>query len=338
VAREVESGEAIGRASASDPSMARRRVEGPESTAGQPGSTAGQPGSEPKQPESAPGHPEPEPERRRSEPKRSESIRSVSASWLRRRARDVGSLWLFAVLVAVWWVWSADSGSLFFPPLSEVVAQLYNLWILGDAKQHLVSSLGHFAFGYFIAGVGGIGVGALLWRARWVREPLYPYLYFLYVLPAPVLIPAIMTIFGIGFAMKVVTIAFAAIWPTILNTLDGMQGVDPIKLDTARVLGIKGFRVIGSVVLPAALPQIVAGLRASLQVAIVLMVVSELVASTSGIGFFILNAQQAFAFVDMWTGIIVLAVIGIALNLLFVVIENRVLHWHYGAREREETR
>jgi ABC-type nitrate/sulfonate/bicarbonate transport system permease component len=66
------------------------------------------------------------------------------------------------------------------------------------------------------------------------------------------------------------------------------------------------------------------------------MVVSELVASTSGIGFFILNAQQSFAFVDMWTGIIVLAVIGSVLNLLFVVVENRVLFWHYGARATEE--
>jgi ABC-type nitrate/sulfonate/bicarbonate transport system permease component len=68
------------------------------------------------------------------------------------------------------------------------------------------------------------------------------------------------------------------------------------------------------------------------------MVVSEMVASTSGIGYFILNAQQSFAIVDMWTGIIVLAVIGSALNLLFVVVENRVLHWHYGARATGETR
>ncbi len=231
--------------------------------------------------------------------------------WLTRSSRAIAGLWLFAVLAVVWWVWSG-------------------------AKSQLVSSLAHFAFGYAIAGIAGIGLGALLWSLRAVREATSPFVYFLYVLPTPVLVPAIMTIFGIGFTMKVVIIAFAAIWPTLLNTLDGMKGVDPIKLDTARVLGVSGPGTVRRVVLPAAMPQIVAGLRNSLQVAIILMVVSEIVASTGGIGFFILYAQQSVAFVDMWTGIIVLALIGSALNLLFVLAEHRVLHWYYGARATQE--
>jgi sulfonate transport system permease protein len=249
--------------------------------------------------------------------------------------RRLAALWLFAVLFAVWWVWSADSTSTFFPPLKDIVDRLIELWITGDAKENLASSLQNFAFGYVIAGLAGVAGGTLLWMIRSAREAVSPFLYFLYVLPAPVLIPAAMTIFGIGSAMKVSIIAFAAVWPTLLNTLDGMRGVDPLKIDTARVLGMSGVRVVRSVVLPAALPQIVAGLRNSLQVAIILMVVSELVASTSGIGFFILNAQQSFAFVDMWTGIIVLALIGSVLNLLFVLIESQVLFWHYGARATE---
>jgi sulfonate transport system permease protein len=256
--------------------------------------------------------------------------------WLTRGLRGLAALWLFAALVALWWVWSAGSSSFYFPPLRTIVTRLHDLWIVGDAKRQLASSLQNFAFGYAIAGLAGVGIGALLWSVRSLKETVSPFLYFLYVLPAPVLIPAVMTIFGIGAAMKVVIIAFAAVWPTLLNTLDGMQGVDPVKLDTARVLGIPGRRVVRSVVLPAALPQIVAGLRNSLQVSVILMVVSEMVASTSGIGYFILVAQQSFAIVDMWTGIIVLAVIGSALNLLFVVIENRVLHWHYGARATGE--
>ncbi|HZB33720.1 MAG TPA: ABC transporter permease [Streptosporangiaceae bacterium] len=249
--------------------------------------------------------------------------------------RRVAALWLFAALAVAWWVWSADSTSTFFPPLADIVDRLFELWIAGDATKNLTSSLQNFAFGYLIAGLAGVAAGTLLWMIRWARDAVSPFLYFLYVLPAPVLIPAAMTIFGLGSAMKVAIIVFAAVWPTLLNTLDGMRGVDPLKIDTARVLGMSGFRVVRSVVLPAALPQIVAGLRNSLQVAIILMVVSELVASTSGIGFFILNAQQSFAFVDMWTGIIVLALIGSVLNVLFVLIESRVLFWHYGARATE---
>jgi sulfonate transport system permease protein len=261
---------------------------------------------------------------------------SVRLGWLRPLLRNIATLWLFVVLAAVWWVWSADSTSTYFPPLEEIVRALYDLWIVGDAKTHLTASLKNFGFGYATAALAGVVGGALLWSLRPVQDAVSPYLYFLYVLPAPVLIPAAMTIFGIGTAMKVFIIAFAAVWPTLLNTLDGMRGVDPVKLDTARVLGLSGFRVVRSVVLPAALPQIVAGLRNSLQVSIILMVVSELVASTSGIGFFILQAQQGFLFIDMWTGIIVLAVIGSLLNLIFVVVESRVLFWHYGARATEE--
>jgi sulfonate transport system permease protein len=207
--------------------------------------------------------------------------------------------------------------------------------VTGAARADLGSSLEHLLAGYAIAAVAGIALGAALWSLRYAREATAPYMYFLYVLPAPVLVPAAMTLFGIGFTMKVVLIAFAALWPTLLNTLDGMRGVDAVKIDTSKVLGLSRPRNVLQVVLPAAAPQIVAGLRNSLQVAIILMVVSEWEASTDGIGYYIVSAQQNFDYVGMWSGIIVLAIIGTVANLLFVVAENRALHWHYGARAVE---
>ena len=244
-------------------------------------------------------------------------------------------VWLFVVLFVVWWFWSSGSKSLYFPPLSQIVKSVWTQWVTGPARAELAVSLEHLLVGYVIAVLVGIGAGALLWSLRYLREATSPYIYFLYVLPAPVLVPAAMTLFGIGFTMKVVLIAFAAVWPTLLNTLDGMRGVDQVKLDTSRVLGVSSFGSVFRVVLPAAAPQIVAGLRNSLQVAIILMVVSEWEASTDGIGFYLANAQQSFDYVGLWSGIIVLAVIGIVANVLFVAAENRVLHWHYGARAVE---
>lgn len=235
----------------------------------------------------------------------------------------------------MWWAWSAGSKSIYFPPLEKILQRLYSQWVTGSARSQLSSSLEHLAFGYVIAGLAGVGIGTLLWSVRTARDATSPYLYFLYVLPAPVLVPAVMTIFGIGFTMKVVIIAFAAVWPTLLNTLDGMRGVDEVKLDTARVLGLSGFARTRKVVLPAATPQIVAGLRNSLQVSVILMVVSEWIASTGGIGYVIVSAQESFDYLDMWAGIIVLALVGTILNLAFVLAENRLLHWHYEARETE---
>jgi sulfonate transport system permease protein len=253
-------------------------------------------------------------------------------------ARALTRVWLFVALLLVWWFWSAGSKSLYFPPLSSILKSLWTQWVTGPARAELASSLEHLLVGYVIAGLVGIGIGALLWSLRYLRDATSPYLYFLYVLPAPVLVPAAMTLFGIGFTMKVVLIAFAAVWPTLLNTLDGMRGVDQVKLDTSRVLGVSPTGRVFRVVLPAASPQIVAGLRNSLQVAIILMVVSEWQASTDGIGYYIVTAQESFDYVGMWSGIIVLAIIGTVANILFVLAENRALHWHYGARAVEGTR
>jgi sulfonate transport system permease protein len=258
--------------------------------------------------------------------------------YLRLAGRTLTRVWLFAVLIVTWWVWSAGSKSLYFPPLSSILRTLWDQWVTGPARSELASSLEHLVVGYAIAAVAGVGLGVLLWSLRYAREATQPYVYFLYVLPAPVLVPAALTLFGIGFTMKVVLIAFAAVWPTMLNTLDGMRGVDQVKLDTARVLGLSRGRRVFEVVLPAAGPQIVAGLRNSLQVAIILMVVSEWEASTDGIGYYLVNAQQSFDYVGMWSGIIVLAIIGTVANLLFVAVENRLLHWHYGARAVEGKR
>ena len=84
--------------------------------------------------------------------------------------------------------------------------------------------------------------------------------------------------------------------------------------------------------LPAASPQIFAGMRTSLSLALILMVISEMVASTNGIGYFVLQSQRTFAIPEMWSGILLLGILGYVLNAGFVLIENRVLRWHRGAR------
>ncbi len=262
--------------------------------------------------------------------------RSSGGGALRLLGRGLNGVWLFALLVALWWVLSAHSRSPYFPPLHTILNELAKVWFFRAARVDLVPSMIHLAIGYVAAGAIGIALGALFWRVRVARESLSPLVYFLYVLPAPVLLPAFILLFGIGAFMKVAIIGFSALWPTLLNAIDGMRGVDPVKLDTARTLGLSPRRTLWSVVLPGAAPQIAAGLRNSLQVAILLMVVSEMVASTAGIGYFILNAQQTFESVDMWTGIIVLGVVGSILNLMFVLIERVALRWYYGERALQQ--
>ncbi len=251
---------------------------------------------------------------------------------LRRLGQVLTPLWLPVLLIAIWWVATAASTSPFFPPLGDILVDTWNQWIVFGAWTNAVVSLRNLFFGYVLGTLIGIVGGSLLWRLRYLRVAMNPIIYFLYVLPAPALLPAMIAIFGIGDMRQIALIALGAIWPTLLNTLDGMRGVDTVKFDTAKALRLGGWRTYFRLVLPGAGPQIAAGLRASLTVAIVLMVVSEMVAANSGIGFFILQAQAEFAIKKMWTGILVLALIGTVLNYLFVFIERRALRWYYRSR------
>ena len=185
-------------------------------------------------------------------------------------------LWLPAALIAFWWVGSASSTSNFFPPLSTILVQLRELWFFDHARSDLLPSLRNLALGYLLAAVVGIAAGALLWRVRAVAVAVHPIIYFLYVLPAPALLPAVILVFGIGVEMKVWIIFFTCVWPILLNSLDGMRGTDKVKLDVAAALRLGRCGPLRRVVLPAASPQIFAGLRTALAFGIILMVVSEM--------------------------------------------------------------
>lgn len=257
--------------------------------------------------------------------------RRTGSGW-RRLGQMLTPVWLPLLLIALWWLLTANSTSPFFPPLGDILVDTWNQWIVFGGWTNAVVSLRNLFIGYLFGALLGIVGGSLLWRLRYLRVAMNPIIYFLYVLPAPALLPAMIAIFGIGDMRQIALIALGSIWPTLLNTLDGMRGVDTVKFDTAKALRLGGWRTYFSLVLPGASPQIAAGLRASLTVAIVLMVVSEMVAANSGIGFFILQAQAEFAIKKMWTGILVLALIGTVLNYVFVFIERRALRWYYRSR------
>jgi ABC-type nitrate/sulfonate/bicarbonate transport system permease component len=151
-------------------------------------------------------------------------------------------------------------------------------------------------------------------------------------MPSVALIPFAILLFGIDTSMKVFVITFGALWPILLNTIDGVRGTDTQMIEMARSFRLSKRDMLFNIILPAASPQIFAGLRASLSISIIMMVVSEMLASSDGIGFAILQAQRSFATKEMWAGLFVLAAVGYLLNLVFVLIEERIMRWHRGLR------
>jgi len=256
---------------------------------------------------------------------------------------------LVTVLVVLGWELGARAlrangveGSVFFPPPSEITAKLYALWFSGPAdrffltdaaRADLLPSLGRLLTGWGIASLAGIALGVAIGRARTFGQYLDPLLQFGRSVPPPMLITVFIVLFQMGTQMQLATIVFGVIWPVLLNSAEGARSVDPTFLESAQVFGLSRARRLTQVILPAAAPKIAAGLRLSLSLALILMVISELVGSTDGIGRHLLLAQRRFEIADMWAGIFLLGVLGIILNAVFLMVERRVLSWHRQARQ-----
>jgi ABC-type nitrate/sulfonate/bicarbonate transport system permease component len=229
-------------------------------------------------------------------------------------------------LLGLWAAWSAGSDTFYYPPLTDILETFNDTWVFERVGSDVVPSLLRLGAGYALAVVVAVLVGIPLGLNRTARRAAAPIVEFLRAIPPPALLPLAIVVIGVGNSMKVLIIAFVCLWPVLLNTIDGIRGIDPTLNETARVYGVPR-----RATLPAAAPQIFAGMRTSLSLAVIMMVISEMVASTNGIGFFVLQSQRTFAIPEMWSGILLLGILGYVLNLLFALVERRVLAWHRGA-------
>jgi ABC-type nitrate/sulfonate/bicarbonate transport system permease component len=240
------------------------------------------------------------------------------------------------VVFAILWFWTAGSDVYYYPPLRDVLETFGETWLFERVGSDVVPSLIRLFIGYFIAVAAGVGLGIALGLSPVLRRVASPIVEFLRAIPAPALLPFALLVLGVGNSSKIFVIAFVCLWPILLNAIDGVSGVDPTLTDTGRVYRISRADRVRHVVLPAAAPQIMAGMRTSLSLALILMVISEMVASSNGIGYFVLQSQRSFAIPEMWSGIILLGILGYLFNAAFLLVERRALAWHRGARAGAE--
>lgn len=241
------------------------------------------------------------------------------------------SVWLVAAVVVLWWVVSAKSTNFFIPSLREILASLGRDMGNGVILSGAAYSLTNLAVGLVIAVVVGIALGVALGELDRVRLIVEPIINFFRSIPQAALVPLIIGAFGVGQGPKIYTIAFACMWPVLLNTIDGVLGVEPTIRKFSQVYRIPRGLHFRRVVLPAALPQIVAGIRVALPIGITVMVVSEMFAATEGLGFYILNSSATFKVSETWAGALLVGVIGYILSVLFVVFERRLLRWYFAS-------
>jgi ABC-type nitrate/sulfonate/bicarbonate transport system permease component len=236
-------------------------------------------------------------------------------------------------IVGHWQLWAINRDDPKFPPPSKILATFQDMWLFSEFGTHVVPSLERIALGFGIAVLAGVALGIPLGLSRPARLWTMPHIEYWRAMPPPALLPiSIVLLHSIGNLQKVSFIAFFCLFPVLLNTIDGVRGIDPTFLETARSYGLGRFERVRRIVLPAAFPQIVAGMRNSLSLAVIMMVLSEYFSSTSGVGYVLLISKNTFDFGPMWAAILLIGVLGYLLNMLFSVVERELLAWHRGWR------
>jgi len=259
---------------------------------------------------------------------------------VRGRRRAAASTWgppLVAIACALaLWELLVRTGVLSetsFPAMTDTVAELVKQLGTDEFWTAVLHTLEGWALGLglaiLLAVPAGILVGssALLYRA--VRVPVE----FLRPIPSVALIPLAVLVYGTGLESKVFLAVFASFWPLFVQTLYGVQDVDPVVTDTARSYGLGRFEILWRIRLPGAVPYIATGVRISSAVALILSVTAELVIGSAGLGRSISVAQSGGALTLMYALIIATGMLGWGLNVLATRGEKRVLHWHPSQRE-----
>jgi ABC-type nitrate/sulfonate/bicarbonate transport system permease component len=258
--------------------------------------------------------------------------------WLAHQLRDSRTSGV-ALIVALLLLWQLSAMYVVetptWPPVTQILEAWYENMADGTLLRHLLATLWRQMLGYGIAVVLGVAVGLAMGYFRPLYNLFEPLVEVLRPIPGPAYLPVLVLFVGIGHEMKVVLILVAAFFPIVLNTYSGVRAIDRVQFDTARTLGLTTLQTFRELVLPAASPQILTGMRISLAISLILAILGEMIVSNDGLGYFTLLAQRTFKIPDMYAGIFTLAVFGYILNRLFLLGEARLLRWHIESSGRQ---
>ncbi len=216
---------------------------------------------------------------------------------------------------------------MFLPPFSEVVVKGVEYAAAGKLVPQVLVSVSRAAGGFGLGVVTAVPLGIVLGWYRPLEAYLNPLLQLLRQTNPVSLFPAFILFFGIGYATNIAIIYWVVVWPILLGTVNGVHQADPALVKYARSVGLPDRRIFTKVVLPSAVPSIITGMRLAATYSFLMLVVSEMVGASSGLGYLIVNAQYLLSVHLLYVGVIVLALLGIASNWALVALERRLGAW-----------
>ena len=243
------------------------------------------------------------------------------------RGINLPGIAFLAALAGVWQAAAMAMGSRGFPGFLDVARVLIvDAPTIGGA---LAITLGRAFAGFAIALIIALPSGIVLGRVRKLRELAEPVIELIRPLPAIAVIPVGMIFFGIGSAAKIAVVVYGAAFPILINAMEAVSGAHPMLETVARSFGLSRVAIMAEIDLPAALPQIVAGIRISLALSVLLAVVSEMILSSDGLGTYLVRAQQNFELSRVLAALLVIALTALAINAALLTVERRLLAWHH---------
>jgi len=197
----------------------------------------------------------------------------------------------------------------------------------GALSGELGTTLLSYVQGFALAIVIGVPVGIAIGASRTIESMTIGVVEFLRPIPAVALIPLAIYVLGLGAPMLRFVIAYAAVWPILINTVYGVRGVDRMLYDVAATSGVTGAARIVRVVVPAALPSIATGIRLSASIALVVCVTAEYLAGNAGVGAYLSTQQGAYRLPELYAAAVLTGLLGIAIDMLLRFVEGRALFW-----------
>jgi ABC-type nitrate/sulfonate/bicarbonate transport system permease component len=234
----------------------------------------------------------------------------------------------FALVLLIWEFGSRNNPALqpYLPPVSRIFSSLGELILSGRIVSHLMITLSRFLQSYLFAASIAVILGTVLGYFRLAHNLFEAVIEFLRPMPSVAIIPVAVLLLGISDAMIIAV---------LINTIDGVRHLERTLIDTGRTFGLNRRKILWLVVLPAAAPYIITGLRISLSIALILVTTAEMIAGSKGLGFFILDEERSMNSGNMYAGVILVSALGYLLNRLFVLGEGWAMNWRRGMLARE---
>ena len=228
--------------------------------------------------------------------------------------------------------WETAARSGWFSPLivPSVTRIGYQLWLLATQPDSLVDawySLARALGGFALAAVVGVALGVLMGRSTLVAASLGPFFSGTYPIPKIALFPIFIYLFGIGSLSKVLLIFLECLYPIVITTQAGGRAVNRVLIWSAANMGASRARILWSVVVPATAPFIFAGFRIALPIAMVVVIITEMISSADGLGYLVMYSLASFKTDRMLAVVVVIALMGVALDRLVVRVRDRFVSW-----------